>query len=217
MKVILNIEKRYAYAIIGLLIILVGVVAVAAYNPSGSGGDPTVMGHDASEVGAGSFNGDQYDFLHIVGIGTYRATNPLPGILWLRGGQADNLNLVTIINDGSGNLKFSTNGVYPLVVRKTGNIEIKSGSSLCLGTDCKSAWPTTSGTQCVLCRGTNNYQCGGLWTKFTGSIDGGTNGQVTLDLNCVSYPQPDSTASLTDGQTTFYLKQHSDRANLCCR
>ena len=50
MKIVLNIEKRYAYLIIGLLILGVGIIVVNAYNSAGTGGTPSVMGHSVDEI-----------------------------------------------------------------------------------------------------------------------------------------------------------------------
>jgi hypothetical protein len=46
MKVTLNIEKRYAYTIIGLLILVVGIVAINAYGTS----SPEIFGHSGDEI-----------------------------------------------------------------------------------------------------------------------------------------------------------------------
>lgn len=47
MKLVLNIEKRYAYLVIGLLIILVGIFIVNALTP----GQIPNPGHSVSELG----------------------------------------------------------------------------------------------------------------------------------------------------------------------
>ncbi|MFA4953000.1 MAG: hypothetical protein WC584_02150 [Candidatus Pacearchaeota archaeon] len=174
MKLVLNIEKRHAYAIIGLLIILVGVVAVGAYNAGGSGGNPAVMGHDASEVGAGSFSGDSYDFLYQVGIGTFRATNPLPGTLWLRGGQNNNDNLITLKNDGSGNFKIFNGASSYFSVKKDGNI--------CLGATCKTSWTTgTLQSQWV-------YPCPAGWIDTGLSDCDSGDGHAVEENSCTDGP-----------------------------
>jgi len=49
MKLEVNIEKKYAYSILGLLLILVGIVAVNAYAP-GQTATPSVMGHTVNEL-----------------------------------------------------------------------------------------------------------------------------------------------------------------------
>ena len=50
MKIVLNIEKRYAYLILGFLILGVGIIVVNAYNSAGTGGTPSVMGHSVDEI-----------------------------------------------------------------------------------------------------------------------------------------------------------------------
>lgn len=46
MKIEVNIEKRYAYGIIGLLILVFGFLVVNAYGTS----TPAVFGHSAEEI-----------------------------------------------------------------------------------------------------------------------------------------------------------------------
>ncbi|MCK5613141.1 hypothetical protein KAR91_65310 [Candidatus Pacearchaeota archaeon] len=50
MKVTLNIEKRYAYSIAGLLILVIGAIAVNASMPT------NFVGHDASKVWVNAFD-----------------------------------------------------------------------------------------------------------------------------------------------------------------
>jgi len=52
MKVNFNLEKKYTYSIVGLLILVAGIFAVNAYQSGYN--DPSIMGHDASEGGVPS-------------------------------------------------------------------------------------------------------------------------------------------------------------------
>ena len=54
MRFTINVEKRFAYAIIGAMLILAGIFAVTAFGTS----NPQVFGHTASEVAPGVFGGD---------------------------------------------------------------------------------------------------------------------------------------------------------------
>src|SRR3989338_2540344 len=54
MRFTINVEKMFAYAIVGAMLILVGLIAVTAYGTS----NPQVFGHSASEIGPGAFDGD---------------------------------------------------------------------------------------------------------------------------------------------------------------
>ena len=53
MRFTINVEKRFAYAIIGTMLILAGLLAVTAYGTS----NPQVFGHTASEIAPGVFGG----------------------------------------------------------------------------------------------------------------------------------------------------------------
>jgi hypothetical protein len=50
MKIEVNIEKRYALAILGLLVIIASLIVGYAYNQSGTGGTPSSMGHSIDEI-----------------------------------------------------------------------------------------------------------------------------------------------------------------------
>ena len=57
MKVTINIEKKYAYSIISLLILIVGFLGVNAYDSDMTAGDASVFGHSAGELHV-DINGD---------------------------------------------------------------------------------------------------------------------------------------------------------------
>jgi hypothetical protein len=46
MKIVVNIEKKYAFAILGALVIIAGLVAIYAFG----GSDPATMGHSVGEI-----------------------------------------------------------------------------------------------------------------------------------------------------------------------
>lgn len=50
MQISINIEKRYMYLLVALVVFLAGIIVVIAYNPSGIGGNPAVAGHSADEL-----------------------------------------------------------------------------------------------------------------------------------------------------------------------
>lgn len=50
MKIEVNIEKKYALAILGLLVIIASLIVGYAYNSNGAGGNPTVAGHSVDEI-----------------------------------------------------------------------------------------------------------------------------------------------------------------------
>lgn len=50
MKIEVNIEKKYAFAIIGLLVIIASLITGYAFSQSGTGGTPSNMGHSVDEI-----------------------------------------------------------------------------------------------------------------------------------------------------------------------
>lgn len=50
MDIHVHIEKRHLYLFVGVIGILIGVLIVIAYNPSGSGGNPVNFGHSVDEM-----------------------------------------------------------------------------------------------------------------------------------------------------------------------
>ena len=53
----INIQKKEMYLLSAIIVFLVGVGIIIAYN---SGADPSIMGHDPSEIGPGTFNTEGY-------------------------------------------------------------------------------------------------------------------------------------------------------------
>lgn len=56
MKIEVNIGKKNLFVVLGTILLLSGLIFVYAFNPSGTGGNPPVFGHDASELGPGRFS-----------------------------------------------------------------------------------------------------------------------------------------------------------------
>ena len=85
MKLEVNINKRFAWAILGVLIILTGILAVNAIGTN----DPQTFGHSASEISNApvGFIEGRYDFAESIALGGWG--NNVPGVLQLRGGQGD--------------------------------------------------------------------------------------------------------------------------------
>lgn len=51
MKVVVNLEKKYFYVLFGVLIIILGLLAINAYTSDlNAGSNPSVFGHSANEV-----------------------------------------------------------------------------------------------------------------------------------------------------------------------
>jgi len=50
MKIEVNIEKKYALAILGLLIVIASLITGYAFTQSGTGGTPSNMGHSVDEI-----------------------------------------------------------------------------------------------------------------------------------------------------------------------
>ena len=144
MRITLNVEKRYVYAFVGLLLILVGIVAVNAYNAAGAGGNPGIMGHDASEVGAGYFSGDVYEFSQgLVRLGGWG--NSKAGAIEFRGGQTSNDNIIIMKNNGAGTLQISNDGISNYFsLAKTGDVTIKPGAGITLNNQRITDWPTAA-------------------------------------------------------------------------
>ena len=53
----IHIQKKDLWLLSAIMVFLVGVVYIIAYNPSGTGGNPAIMGHSADEVEGGWSDG----------------------------------------------------------------------------------------------------------------------------------------------------------------
>ncbi len=49
-KININMSNRWLYSILAVIIVILAGVAVWAYNPSGTGGIPSDMGHSVDEI-----------------------------------------------------------------------------------------------------------------------------------------------------------------------
>ena len=49
----INIQKKDLWLLSAIMVFLVGVAVIVAYNPSGTGGTPSIMGHSADEIEGG--------------------------------------------------------------------------------------------------------------------------------------------------------------------
>ena len=234
MRLILNIEKRYVYIILSFVIILIGIVAVYAFTNPTELGNPPVMGHGASEVGAGYFTGDSYEFPKELAVGVYAGT---PGYLRFRSGNGNVDKDIIMRNNGAGALIISDGVSNYFSVSKT-EVNLITGATLnapkIVSPEVASnqftlrgvpitTWPTALSPQCVFCaspgvNGLADYVCGNNWPIFTGQVDGGNNDQVTLAVECASYLSTDDNVILkTMGGQPYYFKNQPNRANLCCR
>lgn len=160
MRITLNIEKRFVYLILCFIIILAGIFAVYAYvNPI------TNVGHDANEVGPGTFSTGTYTFPigsnvefrgqasvispAILSVGAWGGSGDQGNVgkIYMHGKTAadffmiyNNLGSFSILNNiGNNMISVSQTGD----VSTAGNINVPTGKNLCLGTDCKSSWPSS--------------------------------------------------------------------------
>jgi hypothetical protein len=96
MKIKIKIEKRYAYIITSLLFILAGVFAIGAFTDSNG------VGHEAGEIGPGTFAGT--------------TTYIFPGDVDVKGDLASNLHVtVGVAGGATGTIDFD--GVVQLPTR----------------------------------------------------------------------------------------------------
>ncbi len=58
--VTINIQKKDLWLLSAIMIFLIGITYIIAYNPTGTGGTPSVMGHSADEIEGGG-GGETYD------------------------------------------------------------------------------------------------------------------------------------------------------------
>ena len=61
----INIQKKDLWLLSAIMVFLVGVGVVISYNPSGTGGTPSIMGHSADEIeglGGGYAGQESYTF-----------------------------------------------------------------------------------------------------------------------------------------------------------
>ena len=50
MEIKINIKKRHLYIFSAIIGVLIGILIVNAYNPSGTGGSPAIFGHSVDEI-----------------------------------------------------------------------------------------------------------------------------------------------------------------------
>jgi hypothetical protein len=161
MKVAFNIEKRHAYAIIGLIIVLVGVVIINAAAPIPFANDVTGVGHGADEIGPGIMQGpiavyeaqaagtllrlgNVFDFAGIYSEDLPGSATPESHLTL--GAEGD----VYIGNPQTSALESVPSNTANLII-KHGDIQIKNGKKLvvdspgqiCLGSDCRSSWSSS--------------------------------------------------------------------------
>jgi hypothetical protein len=93
MKITINIEKRHAYVIIGLLVVIAGIFAVNAFT------DSSGVGHGPGQIGPGTFGGksnQEHEFpggvivkknLRVNGVGKFHGSFAVPDY---KGQSSDN-------------------------------------------------------------------------------------------------------------------------------
>jgi hypothetical protein len=145
----LNIEKKHVFLIVGAMLLLAAVIGVYAYNATGTGGNPSVMGHSVDEIdwsrpiksaiyqdygGGGQY---QYD-------------------VWIQGGppgspMGTTRNLALLGDKVNDLLLVNPNSEYTGGTVLGGPVSISG--NLCLSNGCKSVWPVAGGSisydQCI--------------------------------------------------------------------
>ena len=160
MRLTINIEKRYAYVILAVLMILIGIMAVKAYNTW----SPPQFGHTPGEISPGTFGQESVEPKGVI---AYTFLNPVQIqngkelILGYGTGASDNYFKIFANNHkGANRLRiFDKDNNELLTVASSGNIDMKAGSilnapnivsakvdstQLCINGNCKSIWPTAS-------------------------------------------------------------------------
>ena len=133
----INIQKKEMYLLSAIIVFLVGVGIIIAYN---SGADPSIMGHDIDEIDW-SKNISQLNALDFCLSGNCKTEWPSEGgNLWTPSG--DN------IYYNNGMVGIGTTPNYKLDVE--GDIHITGTNKfyapeICLSGDCKTNWPTSGG------------------------------------------------------------------------
>lgn len=125
MKIEVNIDKRYFIIIISLIGILGVVLITNAYNPSGTGGNPIVMGHSADELDV-EFGGSIQKLQQV--FNQFDSNND--GIID-RANRADIADLAEVANS----LDASNLDVDSLT---TDTIDV---NTICINGDCRNSWP----------------------------------------------------------------------------
>jgi hypothetical protein len=104
----LNIEKKYAFIIISLLVVIAGVVMGYAYNSSPA--NPAVMGHSTNEISgivmdSGEVSGSSEASL------TKTITLNSPGLLFMSGGAKSNYHSITITANAGDYVTLFIDGI----------------------------------------------------------------------------------------------------------
>lgn len=175
----LNLEKKYVYSILSLIIITLGIFVVNAYGTE----VPSVLGHTPGEIESGTFASPSiYSFKGPIAVGVDPTQS---GVINLHS-QTGASNLISLENS-AGSFIVKRAGTSVLNLNTQGQLTPSGG--LCLGTDCRTAWPTTSPNSVLLdspillyCKSPSNYL--GKWTactsqvtsSFSGTIQAGSNG-----------------------------------------
>lgn len=141
MKVTINIEKRYAYTIIGLLVIISGIFAVYAQFP-----DAPNPGHSASEVGGGVFPDPAYNFSADLFVNRYLIVgNALSGItpkIWIAALNGGDSSAIAGL-ENSIELQSSTGQTF-MTFEKDGDLVLQNSAGITLGGEKRTNWPDAS-------------------------------------------------------------------------
>lgn len=147
MRLSVNIEKRYAYFIIGAMLILIASIVVYAQTSGGS------VSHSANQVTEGTFSGSLYSFQDSISVAKTldlgkTGAGTQQGVIKLQPGPGIPSNVLHIDN-ALGEFRISDASWNELFrIRSSGEVRVKQGQNLCLGNDCRSSW--SGSLQCVI-------------------------------------------------------------------
>ncbi len=170
MKLEVNLNKNYVYAILGSIIVVLGIIAVAAFNTN----NPSVFGHSPGEIAPGTFGGSStgssdYYFPASIFLGN---TNKEGAIVLA--GSIPEKHIYFRNLAGSGILQISDDdGDY--FFANDSDLVIPSGNGIILGGVRRDSWPTsTSG-------GTSGYISGMHCGVRSASTDSAV---LNVQVNC---------------------------------
>lgn len=210
MRLTLNIEKRHAYLIVGILIILTGILIVTAFNTN----NPSVFGHSPSEIGSGTFLGDWYVFNGSIGVSGESVTigGNSPGVggnLILKGSTA-NPNQNIILQNYQGDLYFGdSNSAFASFKHEAGAVRLNAqkltATEINLGGVARTSWPSGSTLTMAGCSTGPSYPSptSGYGPDGMICIDSTAGGGTWIVANGPNLPKP-----VTGIKTIYIGKNH---------
>jgi len=209
MRLTLNIEKRYVYLIFGVLIILTGILVVAAFNTN----NPSIFGHSPSEIGPGTFPGDWYVFNGSIGVSgetiTVGGNSPSVGGNLILKGPTTNPNQNIIFQNYGGDLYFGdSNSAFASFKHEAEavrlNVQKLTANEINLGGVARTSWPSGSSITMASCSTGPSYPTGpGYGPDGMTCTDTPPGGGTWIVANGPNLPKPDTT-----NPKTIYMGKH---------